>query len=102
MAVVAVASTRYVGRMLARCRDAVMTGAASAEHLCMVHCDRGLECRRAVAVFADIACLQMSRTLSGSARAIVAADAVSDNTGVIENRGEPGGNVMAVVALVTR
>ncbi len=45
----------------------------------MVDRDHRLECHGAVAVFADVACLQMGRTLASRATAVVATDAVAND-----------------------
>jgi len=62
--------------------------------------DRGLECDGAVAVLADVTCLHVSRTLAGGSDAIVATDAVTGDTCVIEHGREPCGGAVAIVALI--
>ena len=44
-----------------------------------------LKANRAVAVFADIGCQYMQRTLAGSNDAVVTTDAVASDAGMIES-----------------
>ncbi len=62
----------------------------------------GLESGRIVAVFTDIRCLDVHQAFSSCRCAIVAADAISNDAGMIKQGGEPTGRVVAVVALVIR
>lgn len=41
---------------------------------------------RAVTVFADVGCLHVCRALASPGSAVMAADAVAENTGVVEIR----------------
>lgn len=66
----------------------------------MVDRKRRFKRRGAMAVFANVCCLHMERAFTCSARTIVAANAVSDDAGVVEDSREPGGNVVAVITLV--
>ena len=54
----------------------------------------------AVAVLADGVGLDMVGVLAGGGRAVVAADAVAADAGVIEHRAAPVAGVVAVVATV--
>ncbi len=55
-----------------------------------------------MAVFADIGCLDVHQALSSGRCAVVAADAISDDSGMVEQRGKPPGGVVTVVALIVR
>ena len=77
-----------------------MAGAATAQHLRVVNRNRGLPHKRAVAVFANVRRLNMCGTLSCCSNAVVAANAITENVGMVEDGGEPRGCVVAVVALV--
>jgi len=102
VAVVAVVATANVVGVLSRCRDAIVTRSAGAEHLGVVNRNSGLECGRAMAVLANVGGLHMRRTLARRGRAVVAADAVADDAGVIEYGRQPGRHGVAVVTLVIR
>ena len=71
-------------RVLAGGRDAIVTGAAGAQDLRVVNG----QCRRkdigVVTVLADVRGLQVRRTLAGRFDTVMAADAVTSNTDVIE------------------
>jgi len=84
MTIVAVNSARDVCRVFAGRRDAVMTGTASANDLRVVNRNRRHKQRCAVAVFADVARLNMCRTLARGGRAVMATDAVAGDAGVVE------------------
>ncbi len=100
MTVVAIIAASDVRRVLPRCRDAVMAGAAGAQYLCVVDRDCGLECDSTVTVLANIGRLHVGRTLAGGGGAIVATDAVPGDASVIEHRREPRGNVVAIITLI--
>lgn len=75
-----------VGRVFTGSRDAIMTRPAGAEDLRVVNaCDRS-ECDGAVAVLADIRRLHMDRALTDSRYAVMAGNAVTDDSRVIEYR----------------
>lgn len=54
-----------------------------------------------MAILADVACLDVSGAPTGGSSAVVAADAVTDDAGVIEQCRQPRRRIVAVVALVT-
>lgn len=100
MAVIAVAAARDMSCVFASRRHAVMAGAANTQYLRVVHRGHRLECDRVVAVFADIACLHVRRTLAGRRSAIVTTDAVSENAGVVVSCREPPSRIVTIFALI--
>ncbi len=100
MAVVAVVTASDVCRVFASCRDAIMTGTAASQNLCMVDREYGRPDVRGVAVFADVAGLDVRRSFAGGLRAIVAAKAVAGDVNVVEVGRRPADRRMAVVAVV--
>ncbi len=89
-----------MGGVLAGCRDAIMTGAATAQNLRMVDRVCGRERIGVMAVFADIGGLNVRRAFTGRLGTVVATDAVSGDVGVVEGRGHPAGCRVTVVAVV--
>ena len=87
MTIVAIIAAVQMCWMFALGRDAVMTGTAGAQDLCMVNGRYRRPDVRIVAVFAHIAGLYMCRILTGSFRAVVATDAVASDIHVVEIRG---------------
>ena len=53
-----------------------------------------------MAIFADVAGLDVCRGLAGCLRTVMAAEAIARNIDVIKVRGEPAGSGMAVIAIV--
>ena len=86
--------------MLADRRGTVMARAAGAKHLCVINRKRGFKDRGAVTVFANVGCQYVDRALARSAGAIMATNAVADNSRVIEDRRKPGACSVAVIALI--
>jgi len=86
MAIIAVVATGDMGWVFSTRRDTVMTRTAGTQHLRMVDCVRGRPNSAVVAVLANIAGLYVCRAFAGGFCAVMAADAVSRNTGVIEIR----------------
>lgn len=102
MAVVAVVTAADVGGVFADCRNAIMAGAAGAHYVRVVNCNHRLKRDRAVTIFADTRRLYVQRTLTGRCGAVMATDTVSDNACMVEDRGHPRRDVMAVVTLLAR
>jgi len=98
--VITISAACNVRRVLASCRDAVMAGAAGTEHLRVIDRNGWLKCGRAVAVLANIGCLDVHRTFAGCAGAIMATHAISGDSCVIVHGREPGSHVVAIVALI--
>ena len=100
MAVVAVVTTRDMCRMLAGRASSVVTGSAGSQDMCVVNNNCWLERERVVAVFANIARLNVCRALARCGDAVVARNAIAVNTGVVEPGRQPARRAVAVVALV--
>lgn len=100
MAVIAVVAAGNVICTLARCGDAVVTGSAGTEHLRVVYRCGWLKCDGAVTVFTHVGRLHVRRALANSRSTVVAAHAVPNDASMIEYRGNPGGNRVAVVTLI--
>jgi len=100
MAVVAITAAGDMSCVFASRRDAVMAGAANTQYLCVVHRSHRLKRDRVVAVFADITCLHVCRTLAGRGSAIMTADAVSKNVGVVVSCREPPSRIVTIFALI--
>ena len=71
-------------RILAACRDAVMTRSASTYDLCVVNHDHRCPNIGVVAVLADIRCLNVSEILTGRYYAVMAGAAVVYDFGMVE------------------
>lgn len=84
VAVVTVVAALDVRRRLAACRHAVVTGAAGADDLGVIDGENGREYVGRVAVFADIAGLNVREVLADRLGAVMAADAVAADIHMIE------------------
>lgn len=100
MTVVAVVTTRNMRRVLPGRSSSVVTGTAGTENLCVVHRNCRLKRESVVAVFANIARLNVYRALARRSGAVVARYTVAINTGVVESGRQPACRTMAVVALI--
>ena len=100
--IVAVNTAGNMRRVLSSGRDAVMTGAAGAQHLRVIYACRRRPGDFAMTVFADVCRLYVARNLAGSIRTIMAADAVIKDIGVIEYGRQPARRCVTVIALITR
>ena len=89
MAVIAVGTARNVRGSFPGCRNAVVTGTAFAQYLCVINSESRCPNIRVVAILADICCLHMRDILAGSLDAVVAADAVTRNIHMIEVGRQP-------------
>ena len=98
MTIITIIAAGYVGRMLASRDHTVMAGATSPYYLGVVDGESGSPQVRRVAVFADIACLNMSRRFACSFYAVMAAYAVPGDIHVVKIRRQPGDRGMTVVA----
>lgn len=101
MAVIAVVAARDVRRMLASGCYAVMAGAASPDHLGVIDDKHRLPNVRGVAVFADVCCQCVRRTLTRCVRTVMAVHAVAGDSRVIECGGQPASGRVTVIAGVT-
>ena len=77
MTVVTIVAAGDVVCVFADRNDAIVTGAAAAQHLCVVDCEGGCENIRVVAVLTDVSGLNVVRAFAGFLDAIVATNAVS-------------------------
>ena len=100
MAVVAVVATRNMCCMLPGRSSSVMTGSAGSEDMRVVDRSCRIKSEGAVAVFANIARLNMCRALARGSVAIVARNAIAVNAGVIKSCRQPARRAVAVVALI--
>jgi len=99
--VVAIIATGDMRWVLACRNDAVVTGAASADDLGVVHGECWNPDIGIVTVFANFRCQNVRRILAGCFNAIVAACTIAGDTYVIEIRGQPTDCRMTVVTIVT-
>ena len=99
--VIAVVTTRNVGRMFAGGSDAVMAGSASPDYLGVIDDENWLPHSWRVAVFTDVRRQWMCWTLARCVRTVMAVDAVARNGRVIECRGQPASGGVTVIAGVT-
>jgi len=86
MTVIAVIAAGDVRRVLAACNDAVMTGAARAQHLRVVDRENRRPHIAAVTVLANIARLYVRGALARGFGAVVAAEAIARDVDMIEIR----------------
>ena len=101
MAFVALAVGYEVTGIAASRRDAVVARGAGAKNLGMVDRRYRAPGRRVMAVLTNIGRQRVIRALTSCIGAVVAADAVIGDVGVIKVRRHPGNCCMAVVAIVT-
>ena len=99
MTIVTGFATGYMRRVLATRRDAVMTGSASTDDLCVI--DHIHRCPHigVVAVLADIRCLNVRWVLAGSSHTVMAVTAVVYDVRVVEVGRQPANRRMAVVTV---
>ena len=100
MAIVAIAATCDMRRMLAGSDDAVMTGRTTAEYLCVIDRYHGCPDCGAVAILANVRGLNVLRTLTGCISTVVAGHAAARDVGVVEIRRYPRDGGVAVVAAI--
>ena len=84
MAIITSIATADVRWMLAGGSDAIVAGAARADDLGVINRRRWNPQRTVVAVFADIGGLYVGRALAGGGGAVVTADAVTRDAGMIK------------------
>lgn len=98
--VVASVAACDVGRVFTGCRDAVVAGAACAQNLGVIHAHCRRPYRRTVTVFANVGRLNVCGRLAGRLSAVVAADTVTDDVHMTEDRWRPRDSRVAVITLV--
>jgi hypothetical protein len=76
VAVIAVGTARNVRGIFPGCRNAVVTGTAFAQYLCVINSESRYPYIRVVAILADVCCLHMREILTGRFDAVVTANAV--------------------------
>ena len=91
MTVVAIIATGDMRWVLACRNDAVMTGAASADDLSVVHGVGRNPDIGVMAVFANFCCQNVCWVLAGCFNAVVAARTIAGDADVVEIRGQPTG-----------
>ncbi len=101
MAVVADVAAGNMRGSLAGRGDAIVTRAAGPDNLGVIDSHYGHKNVRAVAIFANICCLNMRRILADRVRAVMTAGTIATDIHVIEIRWQPGDRAMAVIAIVT-
>jgi len=101
MTVITIVTAVYVRRMLAARRNTIMTGATRANHLRMVHEIGRRPYIGVVAIFADIAGLNVRKRLAACFRAIVATDAIARNIHMVEIGRPPANRRVTIVTGVT-
>lgn len=88
-----------VARVLSGGRSAIMARRTRAENLVVIHrCNRRPN-RCAVAIFADVGCLDVGRSLADGIGAVVATNAVIHDVDVVEVGGQPRDCRVAVIAV---
>jgi hypothetical protein len=99
VAIIAVITTRDMGRVLADCRGAIVARATCADHLSMVDGECRYPCIRRVTVFANDAGLDVIESFAGCVSAVVTTRTVTRDVQVVEVRWQPAGCRMAVLAV---
>ena len=88
-----------VARVLSGRRSAIVAGRTGAENLVVIHrCNRRPN-RCAVAILADVSCLDVRRSLTDGIRAVVATNTVIHDVDVVEVGGQPRDCRVAVIAV---
>lgn len=100
MTVVATIIARDVRWMFARCSKTVMTGAATAQYLCVINRIGWRPRITIVAILTDVTRLHMRQVLARGIQTVVAANAIARNVQVIECRWSPCNCRVAVIASI--
>ena len=91
MAIVTGVAAGDVGRVLAGGNDTVMTGTTGAEHLGVIHRVGGYPQGVVVAVLTNFARTDVCQRLASGLNAIVTAQAVVGDTGMVKRCRDPAG-----------
>ena len=102
MTVVAVVAADNMIRVFAGGSNTVVTRATTAEHLCMIHSERGRKTVCRMTILANIGRQYVSRRLTCCVRTVVAGDTISNDIGMIENSRRPCSGAVAIVTLLAR
>lgn len=89
-----------VARVLSGCRSAIVARRTGAKNLVVIHRCNGRPNRCAVAILADVSCLDVRRTLADGIGAVVATNTVIHDVDVVEVGGQPRDCRVAVIAVV--
>ena len=100
MTIVAVTAARYVCRVFAACRDAVMAGAAGAENLCVVYGNGRLKGNGVVAVLTRGCGGYMRWWGTRGNRIIVAGFTGREDPAVVETCAYPAFSSVAIITYV--
>ncbi len=100
VAVFAVVASGDVSWVFTDRRNTIVTRAASTQHLRVIDSERGRPYIRIVAVFADVACLDMCGMLAGGVGAVMTAGAITGNAHVIKIRRQPANRRVAVITII--
>ncbi len=101
VAIITVIATRQMCRMFSGRSIAIMTGAAAAKNLRVIHGVGRHPGHRVMAIFTDIRCLHVARIFAGGIAAVVAARTVSRDVGVIKISRDPAIRRMTIVTTVS-
>ena len=85
VAIITIIATGNVCRMLARCRDPIVTGRATAQYLCVVYHSRRRPHIGGMAIFADYSCQYVGRALTRCVCPVMAGTATSHHLRVIDS-----------------
>ncbi len=86
--------------VLSCCQCAVVAGRAGPKYLTVIHVGHRRPHICAVAVLANVGCLNVQRTLAYCVGSIVTTTAVVHDVDVVEVRRHPGGRRVAVIAVI--
>ena len=96
--IVTISAARDMCGVFAGCSNSVMTGAAAAQHLCVIYRIHGCPHVAVVAVLTDVRCLNVGQILARRVQPIVAAYAIARDVQVVEGRRPPCNCRVAIVA----
>ena len=86
MAIITVIAAADMGRVFARGGAAIVAGTTATDHLRVINRGRGNPQRVAVAIFANIGGLDVSRCLAGGSGAVMTINTAADDVDMIEVR----------------
>ena len=98
MAIQAIFHGINVARIFTGCSHTIVATGATADNVVMIHAYHRCKVKRVVAVFAEIGRQDVGWVLADGDDAIVAADTVVTDVGMVVNGARPGEGSMAVVA----
>ena len=101
VAVITVVATGKVRRVLAFCRHAIVAGEAGANHLRMVDHVGRRKRRNVMTIFADVCGVDVSRVLANGIGAVMAAETIAGDAGMVEIGWRPGDSCVAIVTGIT-